>query len=118
MQIHINCAVLDLSTENSLICSLCIRGQNLVDVQNDCFEKQQIEAKKMVTFSAQNFPVWSVGDCITLAVSAVDRGPLDYNNILGVITIVQMMFIKLAQKMVYLRVGFLEPKFKSHQLLQ
>ena len=40
----------------------------------------------MVTFSEEKFPLLSVGDIITLSVPTVDRGPLDFNNIFGVVT--------------------------------
>lgn len=89
MEIHINCAELDLSTEDSLICLLCIRGKNIIDTQNDCYVRQKNEAEKMKTFSEENFQVLNTGDCITLSVPTVDRGPLDFNNICGVITCIK-----------------------------
>ena len=68
------------------VCSLCARGKHLLDVQSDCFARQKSEAKRMVTFSQEKFPPLSVGDTITLSVPTVDRGPLDFNDIFGVIT--------------------------------
>ncbi|XP_043462868.1 KRAB-A domain-containing protein 2-like [Leptopilina heterotoma] len=74
------------SDEQNLVCSLCARGKRLKEVQNDCFKRQIIAAEKMVTFSEATFPALNIGDSISLAVPTVDRGPLDFSNILGVIT--------------------------------
>ncbi|CAL1672264.1 unnamed protein product [Lasius platythorax] len=40
----------------------------------------------MVTCSSITFPPLQINDNITLSVPTVDRGPLDFNNILGVVT--------------------------------
>ena len=44
------------------------------------------EAKRMIIFSEERFPPLSVGDTIKLSVPTIDQGPLDFNNIFGVIT--------------------------------
>ncbi|XP_043483537.1 uncharacterized protein LOC122511998 [Leptopilina heterotoma] len=36
LHMHINCGVLDLTTENSLMCSSCAKGMTIVDSQQDC----------------------------------------------------------------------------------
>lgn len=63
-----------------------MRGKRLRDVQDDCCKRQKIEAEKMTTFSEVQFPALSIGDSITVVVPSVDRGPLDFKNIFGVIT--------------------------------
>jgi hypothetical protein len=69
------------------ICSLCARGEQLLDTRSNCFERQKTEAEKMVTCSSITFPPLQINDTITLSVPTVDRGPLDFNNIFGVVTI-------------------------------
>ncbi|XP_051167419.1 uncharacterized protein LOC127285448 [Leptopilina boulardi] len=40
----------------------------------------------MVTFSQELFPPLSIGDCVTITIPSVDRGPLDFGKIFGIIT--------------------------------
>lgn len=83
LPIHINCGV---DIDEDIVCPLCLRGQNLIETRKDCFERQKIAAAKMTNFSAQLFPPLNIGDCVSLAVAKFDRGPLDFPNIIGVIT--------------------------------
>lgn len=39
----------------------------------------------MVTFTEKRFPPLQIGDEVTLAIPLVDRGPLDFQNISGVV---------------------------------
>ena len=44
------------------------------------------EGNRMIIFSEEKCPRLSVGDTTILSVPTADRGPLDFNNIFGVIT--------------------------------
>ncbi|XP_051165171.1 KRAB-A domain-containing protein 2-like [Leptopilina boulardi] len=71
---------------DKFICLLCARGKHLLDAQEDCNKRQKIAAEKMVTFSQELFPPLSIGDCVTITIPSVDRGPLDFGKIFGIIT--------------------------------
>ncbi|XP_043467654.1 uncharacterized protein LOC122501927 [Leptopilina heterotoma] len=83
-EIHFQCG--DQVDVGSFICNLCARGKHLLEVQDDCNKRQKAAAEKMVTFSQELFPPLSIGDCVTMSVPSVDRGPLDFNKIFGVVT--------------------------------
>ncbi|XP_043464627.1 uncharacterized protein LOC122500018 isoform X1 [Leptopilina heterotoma] len=89
VKMHDKCGELDLNTEANIICPLCARGNSLINIQNDCYERQKRRAEKMVTFSAENFQPLIIGDSVSLSVPNVDRGPFDFNNILGIVTVIQ-----------------------------
>lgn len=67
------------------LCGLCSRSKNLVETRNDYYERQKKEATKMITFSEELYPQLEIDDSITLSVPKVDRGPLDFSQIHGVI---------------------------------
>lgn len=68
-----------------ILCTLCERRQHLSEVRADIFKRQKVAAEKMVNFCEKKFPPLAVGDAIILAVPSVDRGPLDFANISGII---------------------------------
>lgn len=86
IQLHDKCGELDLSTEAHILCPLCATGRLLIEIQNNCYKRQKEEAGKMITFSEKTFQPLVIGDSIPLLVPTVDRGPLDFNKILGVVT--------------------------------
>lgn len=85
IKIHSECGELDLATEDALICALCARGHEILLNQRDCFEKQKVAAAKMTKYSTAKFPPLFINDCITVSVPAVDRGPLDFQSIFGIV---------------------------------
>lgn len=78
-----NCGV--VLDEGADECLLCSRGKKLLDTRQNCFNRQKLAAQKMVTFTQTLFPPLQIGDTVTVAVPSVDRGPLDFANILGII---------------------------------
>lgn len=81
--VHISCG--EPVYEEHFICSLCARREQLKSAQDDCHRRQKITAEKMVSVSTAKFPPLEIGDSITLSVPSVDKGPLDFRNILGII---------------------------------
>lgn len=84
--IHNDCGTV---FDDDFVCPICLRGQEIAHSQDDCFEKQKIAAKKMANSSADRFVKIDEGDCISLTVPKVDRGPLDFGNILGVVMLIK-----------------------------
>lgn len=87
MEIHIVCGV-QISSDQ-LLCKLCMREQDRSVVQSDCFKKQKVAAAKMVNVTDELFPPIHIGANVTLAVSPVDRSPLDFQNIFGVVMAIE-----------------------------
>lgn len=84
VMLHLDCGV---NFDNAdFVCPLCLRGRELVKTRQDCFKRQTIAAEKMTDFSEKKFPPLEIGECVTLAISKFDRGPLDFANIIGVIS--------------------------------
>ncbi|XP_046603679.1 uncharacterized protein LOC124297098 [Neodiprion virginianus] len=83
LETHINCGT--LADQDTFFCSLCSKEKHIHDVQEDCHSRQKLAVNKMVTFSTEEFPELAAGDCITLAVSTVDRASIDFSRILGVV---------------------------------
>lgn len=71
--------------DTDFVCPMYLRGQEIAMVQEECFKNQKIAAEKMSNFSADRFVRIDEGECVSLAVPKVDRGPLDFGNILGVV---------------------------------
>lgn len=82
---HCNCGELCLESEEQLICTHCARGKRLRKTHDACYKRQKIAADKMKTFSEKTFPPLNVSDVVSVKVPDVDKGPLDYPNILGIV---------------------------------
>ena len=80
---HEGCGI--VLAEGDFICQLCFRGESLIQERKTCFEQQQKAANKMKNFSLEKHGEINVGDCIVLSVPDVDRGPLDFSLIYGVV---------------------------------
>ena len=72
--------------DNDFICHFCMRGESLNEGRSSCHQEQLDAAKKMINYSSENHGSLEVGDFVTLYVPNVDRGPLDFPSICGVIT--------------------------------
>lgn len=83
MEIHLECSM--QFTKTDMLCKLCFRGATQVAVQSECYKKQKLAAEKMTTYSKHLFPPLDIGSTIMLAVPSVDRAPLDFQNVLGVV---------------------------------
>ncbi|KAJ8687244.1 hypothetical protein QAD02_023038 [Eretmocerus hayati] len=82
--VHIECA--EAESKTAFICSLCVKRKRIDDLQDDCYKRHKVAAERMKTHSARLFPQISVGDCVVLAVPSVDRGPLDFRQVSGIVT--------------------------------
>lgn len=62
-----------------------MRERDLLDVRKDCYKRQKKAAEKMINVCQDLYPALKVGDEVTMPVPGVDRGPLDFANIRGII---------------------------------
>ena len=82
LQIHKGCGTY---FDDDFICPICMRGNDIIASQKDCFERTKKAAEKMTSSSNKRFVPLEIGDCVSLRVPDVDQGPLDFPNILGII---------------------------------
>ncbi|XP_046608871.1 KRAB-A domain-containing protein 2-like [Neodiprion virginianus] len=111
LETHINCGT--LADQDTFFCSLCSRKKHIHDVQEDCHRRQKLPANKMVTFSTEKFPELAAGDCITLAVPTVDRAPLDFSRILGVVLDKQNEVYQIGTKAGIIKGWFSRPEIQK-----
>ena len=68
---------------NSIFCQLCLKKDAILGVRKNCFKRQEKFAEKMISFLFNKFPALRKGDCVTIDVPDVDRGPLDFPTVYG-----------------------------------
>lgn len=80
--IHSKCGT---CLDDDFICPLCLRGKTIMQSQAKCFKEQTMAAEKMKKYSDEKFLPMDVGDSVTVKVPSVDRGPLDWPTVGGII---------------------------------
>lgn len=81
--LHSKCGV--FFENNDFTCPLCLRGQTIMQNQAECFKQQTIAAEKMKKYSDERFLPLDVGDPVTVKIPDVDRGPLDWPTVGGIV---------------------------------
>uniref|UniRef100_A0A2S2Q2F9 KRAB-A domain-containing protein 2 n=1 Tax=Sipha flava TaxID=143950 RepID=A0A2S2Q2F9_9HEMI len=85
--IHSNNYSYSINNSNDVenICLLCYNEKQIKVNRIESYKRQSIAAKKMAENSEKQFKELKVGDQIVLSVPKVDRGPLDSQNINGLV---------------------------------
>ncbi|KAK9728015.1 hypothetical protein QE152_g18888 [Popillia japonica] len=80
-KVHYNCG--GCRDGSNLLCPLCLQEKRIIEERKSSYVGQNRAAEKRLESSAQKFKPIEVGTCVKVAISKVDRSPLDKQNLLG-----------------------------------
>ena len=67
-------------------CFLCANKTRVLNEREQCVEKMEKQAKKMLDRSAKRFKPAHIGDNVLVPIPDVDKGRVEFRNIKGIVT--------------------------------
>ncbi len=86
--VHAICGIAEEGNEgygSVIICNLSFKSQLAAESREEAFNNLKLEAEKMINSSDKLLTVMDIGKNVTVSIPSVDKGRVDFRNIMAVV---------------------------------